>query len=92
MTITNVPGPRRPLFAFGGRLREVQPFVPLAAEHTVGVAIFSYDGGITFGITADRQSTPDVGVLSLGIAEGLEELLGIVRSTTSIQSAKGSQT
>ena len=32
VTITNVPGPQRPLFAFGGRMREVLPFVPLVAE------------------------------------------------------------
>ncbi len=83
VTITNVPGPPMPLFAFGGRLREVLPFVPLAAEHAVGVAIFSYDGGITFGVSADRASTPDVGTLALGIAEGIEELLELARATTS---------
>jgi diacylglycerol O-acyltransferase / wax synthase len=82
LTITNVPGPQLPLFAFGGRLREVQPFVPLAAEHAVGVAAFSYDGAVTFGISADRQSTPDLGTLALGVAEGIEELLGVVQMAT----------
>jgi diacylglycerol O-acyltransferase / wax synthase len=82
VTITNVPGPQLPLFAFGGRLREVQPFVPLAADHAVGVAVFSYDGAVTFGISADRESTPDLGTLALGISQGIEELLGLVRSAT----------
>ena len=44
VTITNVPGPQIPLYAFGAQLREIHPFVPLAAEHAVGIAIFSYNG------------------------------------------------
>ena len=49
VTITNVPGHREPLYAFGAQLREVLPVVPLAAEHAVGIAIFSYNGAVTFG-------------------------------------------
>ncbi len=81
LTITNVPGPQQPLFAFGARLREVQPFVPLAAAHAVGIAAFSYDGDVTFGISADRESTPDLGTLALGIGDGIEELHQIIRTT-----------
>ena len=44
VTITNVPGPQAPLYAFGSRMLAVWPLVPLAAEHAIGVAIFSYDG------------------------------------------------
>lgn len=74
VTITNVPGPQIPLYAHGARLREIHPIVPLAAEHAVGVAIFSYDGLVTFGVIADSESTPDIGVLVDGIEQGLEEL------------------
>ena len=44
VTITNVPGPQQPLYAFGSRMTAVWPIVPLAACHAVGVAAFSYDG------------------------------------------------
>ncbi|HEV7174970.1 MAG TPA: wax ester/triacylglycerol synthase family O-acyltransferase [Solirubrobacteraceae bacterium] len=74
VTITNVPGPQIPLYAFGARLREVHPVVPLAAAHSVGIAIFSYDGLVTFGVIADRESTPDIEVLTDGIEQGIEEL------------------
>jgi WS/DGAT C-terminal domain len=70
VTITNVPGPQMPLYAFGVALREVHPVVPLAAEHAVGIAIFSYNGLVTFGVIADSESTPDLGVLASGIEEG----------------------
>jgi diacylglycerol O-acyltransferase len=77
VTITNVPGPQMQLYAFGAPLREVHPIVPLAAEHAVGVAIFSYNGLMTFGIIADSESMPDLGVLAYGIEQGIEELLAL---------------
>jgi len=80
VTITNVPGPQMPLYAHGALLREVHPVVPLAAAHSVGIAIFSYNGVITFGVIADSESTPDIDVLTDGIEQGIDELLALVRS------------
>lgn len=79
VTITNVPGQQQPLYAFGSLMREIHPFVPLAAEHAVGIAIFSYNGSVTFGISADSESTPDIDVLAYGIESGLDELRALVR-------------
>jgi diacylglycerol O-acyltransferase / wax synthase len=80
VTITNVPGPRETLYAFGAPLREVHPIVPLAAEHAVGIAIFSYDGLVTFGINADARSMHDLDVLTRGLDEGIEELRALVKA------------
>jgi diacylglycerol O-acyltransferase len=80
VTITNVPGPQLPLYAFGAQLREVHPVVPLAAAHSVGIAIFSYNGLVTFGVIADSVSTPDLAVLAYGVEEGVEELLALLPS------------
>ncbi len=74
VTITNVPGPQRPLYAFGSRLRAVWPLVPLAANHAVGVAVFSYDGDVCFSLNADRDAVPDLDVLASGISSALDEL------------------
>jgi diacylglycerol O-acyltransferase len=74
LTITNVPGPRTQLHAFGAPLRELQPIVPLAAGHAVGIAIFSYNGGVVIGISADHDSTPDLDVLVEGVERGFAEL------------------
>ena len=41
----------------------------------IGVAIFSYDGKLGFGITGDYDAAPDIGVLARGIEDGLAELL-----------------
>ena len=65
VTVTNVPGPQLPLYAFGARMEEVWPLVPLAAEHSLGVAVASYDGKVFFGLNADERAT-DVATLARG--------------------------
>ncbi|HET9104006.1 MAG TPA: wax ester/triacylglycerol synthase family O-acyltransferase [Solirubrobacteraceae bacterium] len=79
VTITNVPGPQIPLYALGAQLREVYPVVPLAADHAVGIAIFSYDGLVTFGVLTDADSTGDIATLIEGIEQGIEDLRGLAR-------------
>jgi diacylglycerol O-acyltransferase / wax synthase len=75
VTITNVPGPQVPLYAFGSRLTDVWPLVPLAAEHAVALAVFSYDGQVFFALNVDRAAVPDLDVLAEGIEAELAELL-----------------
>ena len=82
ITITNVPGPRQTLYLFGAPLREIHPIVPLAAEHAVGIAIFSYDGLVTLGINADARSMRDLDVLTRGIEHGITELRPPVKHPT----------
>jgi diacylglycerol O-acyltransferase / wax synthase len=78
VTVTNVPGPQIPLYAFGAEMREVYPLVPLAALHAVGIAILSYDGNVTFCINADRETVPDLDVLRDGIAATIDALSTLV--------------
>ena len=72
---TNVPGPQFPLYAAGRKMLEAFPYVPLAGSVRVGVAIFSYNGMINFGVTGDYDTAPDIDVLCLGIEQGMAEML-----------------
>ena len=74
LTITNVPGPQQPLYAFGSRMQSVWPIVPLAADHAIGLAVFSYDGDVFFTFNADRDAAADLDVLVDGLGASLEEL------------------
>ncbi|HEY3019387.1 MAG TPA: wax ester/triacylglycerol synthase family O-acyltransferase [Solirubrobacteraceae bacterium] len=76
---TNVPGPQNPLYFSGRRMLEAFPFVPLGGSVRVGVAIFSYDGALNYGVTGDYDAAPDIGVLCRGIERGLAELLAIAQ-------------
>lgn len=74
VTVTNVPGPQQPMYAFGARVTDAIPLVPLAADHTVGVAVLSFDGQVVFCLNGDRDAVPDLAVAAQGIAETLDEL------------------
>jgi WS/DGAT/MGAT family acyltransferase len=72
---TNVPGPQFPLYACGRQMLEAFPFVPIAGHVRIGIAIFSYNGMLNFGVTGDYDTAPDIGVLCRGVEDGMSELL-----------------
>jgi hypothetical protein len=76
---TNVPGPQYPLYLAGRRMLESFPYIPLFASVRVAVAIFSYDGALSFGVSGDYDSAPDIEVLCTGIEQGLEQLVALSR-------------
>jgi diacylglycerol O-acyltransferase / wax synthase len=72
---TNVPGPQQPLYLCGRRMLEIFPYVPLALDVRIGVAICSYDGTLGFGVTGDGQHATDIPILAGGIEHELAQLL-----------------
>jgi diacylglycerol O-acyltransferase len=72
---TNVPGPQLPLYSHGRLLLRAYPYVPIAAPLRIGVAIFSYNGTVTFGITGDRDVSSDIASLAAGITRTIDRLL-----------------
>jgi WS/DGAT/MGAT family acyltransferase len=63
-TTTNVPGPRKPLYALGRRLLEIIPYVPIASRVRTGVAILTYCDRLGIGVTGDYGLAPDVEILA----------------------------
>jgi hypothetical protein len=60
VVITNVPGPPPAVYLLGARMREIYPLVPLAANQALGIALFSYHGGLYWGFNACWDSLPDL--------------------------------
>ncbi len=50
-------------------MRSIVPLVPLFADHTIGLAIVSYDGNLVFGINADHAAAPDLDVFADALRE-----------------------
>lgn len=75
VVVTNVPGPQFPLYASGAKMLEMFPVVPLANGQAVSIGLTSYDGGVYFGLNADRDAMFDVDVLGSLIEESLAELV-----------------
>ncbi len=74
MVVTNVPGPRVPIFLAGARMLASYPLVPLFMNQALGVALFSYDDGLHWGFNADWDSVPDLHEFVLSVNSEFEAL------------------
>jgi hypothetical protein len=60
LVVTNLPGPRNTVYLLGAPLRAVYPLFPLPPTHALGIALFSYAGGLFWGINSDWDELPDL--------------------------------
>jgi WS/DGAT/MGAT family acyltransferase len=72
--ITNVPGPRVPVYLLGARQLESYPVVPLGPSQALGIALFSYDDGLFWGFNSDWDALPDLHDLVTDVESGFEAL------------------
>ncbi|MBF6191771.1 wax ester/triacylglycerol synthase family O-acyltransferase [Nocardia implantans] len=72
--VTNVPGPREELTVRGQVVSQLLPAMPIAMRLRTAIAVLSYAGHLTFGITGDYDTAPDVAVLAEGIEREIRRL------------------
>ena len=76
LVVSNLPGPQQPFYLNGARLLWASPVVPLnPANQRLTVGILSYDGGVSFGLLADRDLDPPVTAAAAALEVALDELL-----------------
>lgn len=74
LVITNVPGPRVPLYVAGARLICHLGAAPVFDGLGLILPIFSYADTLAIGITGDRKILPDASVLADQLKASLDEL------------------
>jgi len=74
LVVTNVPGPQIPLYLLGARMRDTHPVAPLTPGQSLNIALFSYDGGLYWGLNACYDAVPDLDVLAGHLRESFSEL------------------
>jgi WS/DGAT/MGAT family acyltransferase len=74
VVVTNVPGPQLQGYLLGAPLVEVYPLVPLYRNQALGVALFSYNGSLFWGLNADWDALPDLHDLVEALAVEFEAL------------------
>jgi diacylglycerol O-acyltransferase len=57
--LTNVPGPREPLYLAGRKVDKIMFWVPQSGHLGLGISIFSYAGGVMLGVATDEGLVPD---------------------------------
>lgn len=75
LVMTNVPGPRQPLYFAGRRITQQMVWVPSTGSVGLGISILSYDGQVQFGIIADRRCVPDPDAIIMRFRGEFEKLL-----------------
>jgi len=60
VVVTNVPGPPFPLYILNAPMKAIYPLVPIMRNQNLGIALFSYNGGLHWGFNADWENFPDV--------------------------------
>lgn len=74
VVVTNVPGPQVQAYLLGSPLLSAYPLVPLYKNQALGIALFSYNGGLFWGLNADWDAVPDLHDFVGYLAEDFEAL------------------
>jgi diacylglycerol O-acyltransferase / wax synthase len=80
VVISNVPGPREPLYAAGAQLLHYYPVSTIVDGQGLNITVQSYLGTLDFGLVASRELIPDLWDLLDAIVddlEGLAKTLGV---------------
>jgi diacylglycerol O-acyltransferase len=73
--MTNVPGPKQPLYLAGDRLDQCMFWVPQSGDIGVGVSILSYNDAVQFSLISDRHFIPDPATITPLFAAEFEKML-----------------
>ena len=72
--ISNVPGPRKPLYLWGARLLSSYPISAIPPGLSMNITVFSYDGKFDIGIVAGYDAIPDIDVIPDYLVEAFRTL------------------
>jgi WS/DGAT/MGAT family acyltransferase len=74
LVISNVPGPKEPLYWNGARLDGMYPLsIPLNGQ-ALNITVTSYAGQVQFGLTGCRRTLPHLQRLLIGLEDALADL------------------
>ena len=73
--MTNVPGPKQPLYLAGSRLDQCMFWVPQSGDIGIGVSILSYNETVQFSLITDRHFVPDPETITPLFAAEFEKMM-----------------
>lgn len=74
VTISNVPGPRHPLYLAGAQLRQMYPVSIVTDGLGLNITCCSYMDSLDFGLISCRELIPDLWQLNDSLRDALDEL------------------
>ncbi|MGH2686845.1 MAG: WS/DGAT domain-containing protein, partial [Actinomycetota bacterium] len=79
VVVSNIPGPPVPLYIAGARVEAIYPLGPVVDGSALNITAMSYDGRMHIGLSADRETVPDLELLGDLVARKVDELVAISR-------------
>jgi diacylglycerol O-acyltransferase / wax synthase len=80
LTVSNIPGPREPLYMLGCELEESYPVVPISDRHAMSIGVTTIKGEACFGVYADRRTLPDADLVAEALDAAVGELLALAEA------------
>jgi len=73
--LTNVPGPQKPLYLAGAKIKEMMFWVPQNGSIGLGISILSYNSKVFFGLISDHRLLPEPSAVISRFKKEFEKLL-----------------
>jgi hypothetical protein len=77
LTVSNIPGPREPMYMRGCELEAAYPVVPIAKEHALSIGMTTVRDDACFGLYAASENLPDSDRLAEAVNGSIDELLEV---------------
>lgn len=88
LLVSNVPGPRDPLYVAGVRITEIFQIGTVQGNVTISVGAFSYTGQLNLDVVGDPDALPDLTIFTDGVADTLSRLGALAGSQSSRATAR----
>jgi diacylglycerol O-acyltransferase len=82
LTISNIPGPRMPLYLLGCEAVRAYPVVPLTGGHGISIGMTTVHDQACFGVYAQAELADDADRIAAGIDAAIDELLALALAAT----------
>jgi diacylglycerol O-acyltransferase / wax synthase len=78
LTVSNIPGPRQPMYMLGCEMEAAYPVVPIADKHAVSIGMTTVRDQACFGVYAASDVLPESDRLAEAVDGSIDELQELV--------------
>lgn len=81
--ITNVPGPRHPVYLAGSKVEDLVCWIPHTAPLGIGISLLSYNSNVSVGVVIDQNRVKDPDAITIGFKREFLQLTKQIKAKKS---------
>ncbi|MDB5974483.1 MAG: acyltransferase [Nevskia sp.] len=78
LVISDLAGPRQPLYLDGSRLEAIYPMFPLTQDGALSIACYRYADTVNFGLAGARDALPHLQRMAVYMEQALQDLEDVI--------------